>query len=292
MKNKFYSLIIILTSSQLLVSCQTTNKDKRTPQSQSLSSHNPLVRIAEKMRIAQDYRTAIPLYQQAISLEPHEPDAHLGLGKSLAALGYYDEAVKELRPLTANSKNIAAHKELGKIYIAMDKPEKCIDVYNVVHRKNPKDVSAMNGLGVCYDLKGDQNQARAWYKKALAMNPGHVGVQSNLGLSLVLEGKYKEGIEILSKIVDGPSATERDRQNLALAYGLSGNMDRAAQIYSIDLSNHDVRSNLAYIHQLISSKRQLQQQMSQATVLETEQTIAQGGESIPGGNEFLDYDQK
>ena len=71
-----------------------------------------------------------------------------------------------------------------------------------------------------------------------------LSLQNNLGLSLALGGKFDDAIKVLGDAAKSPNAGPRARQNLALVYGLSGDMDRAAKIGRLDLSEAQVRSNL------------------------------------------------
>jgi Flp pilus assembly protein TadD len=60
-------------------------------------------------------------------------------------------------------------------------------------------------------------------------------LRNNYGLSLALAGNHDEALELLSAVVDEPGATARNRQNLALAYGLAGNLVAAERISRLDL---------------------------------------------------------
>ena len=57
-------------------------------------------------------------------------------------------------------------------------------------------------------------------------------------------------IKILSQVAADPTATPRNRRNLALVYGLSGDRVRAARIGREDLSEGEVENNLAYYERL------------------------------------------
>ena len=71
-------------------------------------------------------------------------------------------------------------------------------------------------------------------------------LRNNLGLSLALSGQYAEAIELLRAIVDEPGAKARNRQNLALAYGLAGDLTAAERISRLDLDEEAVQNNLSY----------------------------------------------
>jgi DNA-binding transcriptional regulator YdaS (Cro superfamily) len=71
-------------------------------------------------------------------------------------------------------------------------------------------------------------------------------LRNNLGLSLALSGNHAESIEMLRAVVDEPGAKARNRQNLALAYGLAGDLTAAERISRLDLDEESVQNNLSY----------------------------------------------
>jgi|GEM_PF-3907028 len=119
---------------------------------------------------------------------------------------------------------------------------------------NPSDAGTLNGLAVCNDLIGQHTEAQKWYRQAIAASPMDTNLKSNYGLSLALSSKPREAIEILHEVVESESATTRDRQNLAMAYGLAGDMDTASKLFSQDLGQSEVRTNLAFVHKLASTQ--------------------------------------
>jgi cell division septation protein DedD len=94
---------------------------------------------------------------------------------------------------------------------------------------------------------GRHDLAVAAYQKGLAVSPGSVALRNNLGLSLALRGRYAEALARLRPLGEGPEASRRTRQNLALVYGLQGDLSAAHRIGRIDLSEDELRDNLAYI---------------------------------------------
>ena len=228
--------------------CEHKMEQRKKDAAASGTPISPLVRIADSMNDSQDYLTAVKLYRQALDMDPKDIDAQMGLARSLAALGHYKKAIDTLEKILVKREHPGILQELGKLYLVSNKPKECIDAYSRVIHKDGQNVAAMNGMGVCHDIEGNHKTAQQWYQKALALAPENSGVKSNVGLSLVLEGNYGEGVPILSRLADRPEATQRDRQNLATALGLSGDIEQAAQLFSIDLRKEDVRRNLAMFH--------------------------------------------
>jgi hypothetical protein len=71
-------------------------------------------------------------------------------------------------------------------------------------------------------------------------------LRNNLGLSLALSGQHAEALELLRRLVDEPGAKARNRQNLALAYALAGDLVAAERISRLDLDEEAVQNNLGY----------------------------------------------
>src|SRR5690606_10733888 len=80
------------------------------------------------------------------------------------------------------------------------------------------------------------------------------GLRNNLGLSLALAGNSADAIDVLHQLTESPDASVRNRQNLALAYGLAGDAGRASAIAQRDLPAEAIRGNLAYYEKLRSGK--------------------------------------
>lgn len=247
-KQRIFFSFFLLSIALLGTGCQNKIEQRQKEAAAAGTPYSPLVRIADSMNNSQDYVTAVKMYRQALDMDPKDIDAQMGLARSLAALGHYKKAIGVLEQILVKREHPGALRELGKIYLVNNEPNRCIDVYARVLHKDAHDIPSLNGMGVCHDIKGNHKQAQELYKKALALSPNHWGVKSNMGLSLVLEGQYDKGISMLSLIADRSEATLRDRQNLAMALGLSGDIEQAAQLYSVDLREEDVRRNLAMFH--------------------------------------------
>jgi hypothetical protein len=71
-------------------------------------------------------------------------------------------------------------------------------------------------------------------------------LRNNYGLSLALAGEHEKALQMLSAVVEEPGATARNRQNLALAHGLAGNLEAAERISRLDLDEQAVENNVAY----------------------------------------------
>ena len=211
------------------------------------SRYGTLLRLANSTRAAGDPAAAVNVYQQAIALEQGRPEAYLLLGDALIELKAFDEAAQAFQfVLKRDSGNIAAHRGYGRVMLALNRPDTAILHYRSALAADANDVQSYNGLGVAYDLNGQHDAAQTAYRDGLRIAPDSMLLRNNYGLSLALAGQHDEALEVLTAVVDEPGATARNRQNLALAYGLAGNLLAAERISRIDLDDQAVENNVAY----------------------------------------------
>lgn len=206
-----------------------------------------MMRAGDKSRDRGDYNAAAAFYQRAHEAEPDKPDALIGMGKAFAMGGAMRRSATAFRKaLVIDSESSAARRGLGNAMIAMNQADLAIREFEKVLKNNAKDHLAYNGLGVAYDSLGTHTKAQEHYYAGLEIVPGDVSLRNNLGLSLAFAGHFKGAIEILRPLALLPGASPRDRQNLALAYGLSGDMFNAEKFARLDMDAGAVRRNLSY----------------------------------------------
>ena len=98
--------------------------------------------------------------------------------------------------------------------------------------------------GVLYDHLGRFEDAQNSYGAALEFSPRNVSVLNNLSISLAQAGKLDEAISLLIDLVNSEYANPQVRQNLALLYGLKGDLAEAMSLANEDLPPETVAQNL------------------------------------------------
>jgi Flp pilus assembly protein TadD len=130
------------------------------------------------------------------------------------------------------------------------KPEFAGQPLSLAYKETPDDPKLLQLIGVADDFAGQHEEAQARYRRGLELMPGDPGLSLNLALSLALTGNYPEAVAILSPIATAPTASTRERQTLALIYGLMGDRPAAERLARIDLEPQAVQRNLAYYESL------------------------------------------
>ena len=223
-----------------------------TPRLTEVRSDNPtpartkaMLRVANASAAAGDMGTAVALYRKAHAADPRNPEILVKLGAALLRIGENDQALSVYRKATLIGGTVEAHVGMAKSLIALDKPEAAI-VQLSDALKQEESSRIYNAMGVAHDLIGDHGAAQAYYRTGLDVEPGDPGILNNLGLSLSVSGKHDEAIRVLRRSASSPRATARNRLNLALAYGMAGEMTAAAETARIDLDESAVQRNLSF----------------------------------------------
>ena len=206
-----------------------------------------MMRAGEAARKRGDLSAAVVFFRRAHKAEPKSVDPLIGLGEALTAAGIAKEGAQAFREaLAIDAKNSRALRGLGNALIAQDQLDLAVEQFDKALAVNPKDFRAYNGLGVAYDTMADHTKAQEFYYAGLETAPGDVNLRNNLGLSLAFSGHFNGAIEILRPLALRPGATARDRQNLALAYGLAGDTANAKKFARLDMDQRSVERNLNY----------------------------------------------
>ena len=76
-----------------------------------------------------------------------------------------------------------------------------------------------------------------------------------MGLSLLLQNKVKDAIFYLENACSFPDAHINYRSNLALAYGLSGNMKKARETYAKDYDDEALEERMANLEDILADRQ-------------------------------------
>lgn len=212
-----------------------------------LTDAGRLVRMGQRSLAAGDPTTAVGFLEQALAIDRTNREAAVLLGNANLGLGRPQDAAAAFGlVLQDGSTDREAAIGYAKAMIGIGRSETAEAHLEPLVRQRPDDVEASNLLGVALDLQGEHDLAVGVYRDSLALSPGEPALLNNLGLSLALAGRHDEAIAVLRPLAEGYTSSARARQNLALAYGLRGDLAAADRWSRMDLADADVTNNLRY----------------------------------------------
>lgn len=278
----------VATTLLVLAACTTTTTtvdhgpDLNPVLRNSSPSDMSELHIADSALNSGNIDLATSLFQKIVAADPKSSAGLTGLGNTMYTVGDFTRAgVYYARASQTEPKALGPLIGLARVAIRQRRFDDAIALYGKVLVLSPGDSLAQAGLGAALDMKGDHAAAQAELRAALNSNPGDPVLSINLGLSLVLGGNPREGANVLLDVTRFPSAPPQAMQDLALAYGMLGNSQAAAEILERDLPKASVDDNLRFYEiqrtNLTRSGAASAQVPQGAAVVKTLPVVAQSG---------------
>ena len=186
------------------------------------------------------------LYKQAIALSKGQIVAHTSLAKLYDASGKPEKAIvvlqdaKKLQPT-----NLLVNQMLGKYYIGVGDGKSALSYFADGLKRDKYQIDLLNGKAVSLDLMNEYESAQKTYQTAINLASARLVekdfLYNNMAMSKMMSGDYGSAIEMFKTIKNKDALM---RQNLAMAYAMSGDKKNAKYWASKDLSRDAVKSNL------------------------------------------------
>jgi Flp pilus assembly protein TadD len=214
-------------------------------------SYEALMRIGAAALAGGDPVNALSVFRRAAEIRPSAPGAFVAIGDALLQIGSVDEAILAYNSALARDGNdLAAQLGLSRAYLESGRPQLAREPLAKALTQSPNDPRALLLTGVTEDLAGQHAAAQSSYRQGLKYAPTNPALTVDLALSLALSNDYPAAVAELEPVAMAPAASARERQSLALIYGLEGNEAEAARIGRIDLDQASVAHNLAIYRML------------------------------------------
>jgi Flp pilus assembly protein TadD len=214
-------------------------------------TYETLMRVGAAARAGGDLANAVSIYRRAATIEQLNPAPFVAAGNVLTEMNQIDEAILAYKSaLDRVANDPEALRGLAKAYLRTARPELAGAPLSVAYKQTPDDPKLLQLIGVADDFIGQHKEAQARYHRGLELLPADPALTVDLALSLALTGNYPEAIGLLRPVAIAPTASPRERQTLALVYGLAGDQAAAEQMARRDLDQTSVQHNLAYYDRL------------------------------------------
>ena len=213
----------------------------------AVASYSALMRIGAAAEAGGDFASAVGVFRRAAQLDTDTAAPLVGAGNALLDMGQVNEAIVSFNnALKRQPHDPEALRSLARAYLKTGRPGLAGAPLEVAYQDTPNDPKLLQLIGVTDDFLGQHREAQKRYRRALELKPGDPAVTLNLALSLALSEDFEQAITLLRPVATAPTASPRDRQTLALIYGLKGDRTQAAQLARADLDPASVEHNLAY----------------------------------------------
>jgi Flp pilus assembly protein TadD len=260
---RLFSLILLLP---LLVACNDPTVDQwidpdktfsKLPQPEVPSVNQTLEKSANDALEAGDIKRAAQFYKQLLDSDKATAadkmryrtalaDASRRAGDNAGARKLFDQILKD------DPRNVDALEGKGLALMAEGKSAEAGRVLAQVLENDPKRWRTLNALGILFVTKNMIPEAVEYFTEALKVSPDNSAVLNNVGLARAIEGNFPRAVEALQQAVKMSNTDARRKQvnlNLALVYGISGDMDSARVVAEKYLDGAALDNNLGlYSH--------------------------------------------
>lgn len=154
---------------------------------------------------------------------------------------------------------LVARHTLGNLYQKAGDLEKATECFEYIVDRNPKDIAALNSLGLAYCKQNKYQEAIFSYKKAIALNPGFRLVHKNLASCMLKyawnylkDREYDKAMPLLSEALEHDPTLVEAHGGLGLIYSENGRTKKAIEEYKkeilINPNNAVVRNRLGILY--------------------------------------------
>lgn len=202
---------------------------------------------AENLKRTGNYEAAAQGFATIYAKDSSAVDAAIELAAVERKLGQPENAVELLGKVHKDyPESTSVLSQLGYALIDAGKTEDAVKLFDGLIALDPRNPQGYSGKAVAFDKSGNHLAAQDIYLEAMAAAPDSLTIRNNLAMSLILNGEPHEAITVLEPVYEAGKSNPTIRQNLALAYGLTGNEARALELNLRDLPPEQAKENLRF----------------------------------------------
>ncbi len=128
------------------------------------------------------------LINQAISIDPNDPEKLHARGQIYSALKKPNEAIADYKKaIQLNNRIFQYHYNLGNVHFDYRQFQEAVDCYTKAIELNPNDSDIYSNRGMCLIQVSKRKDAYNDFKKALQMNPHDQPAKNGLNILLSVD---------------------------------------------------------------------------------------------------------
>jgi tetratricopeptide (TPR) repeat protein len=172
-----------------------------------------------------------------VEVHPHSTRPKLNLALALINRGTTDAAVEILQEiLKTEPSNYVALTSLALLFFNRGELRDAAETYSRVHIAYPKDPSPLINLASIALRSEDFIEASGYLEKAVALDGCSVMAKYLWAMVLLRLGKHNQSVALLRASLRDSVPSAELNQGLAIAYLVSGDLNRAERAFSIALA--------------------------------------------------------
>lgn len=190
-----------------------------------------------------NFDLALPLFREAIRLDPHAPQPRAGVVEALIQkhgdtndIRWLAEAERELvAARTLNPDSVAVLLAAGRLDVARGRYEKAMDSYHRVAERQPRNIEVLLRVAQVNDLWDLPGEAVKSYQQAIALDSHYYETYQELGAFYHRRGEYAQAAEQFREVIKRAPRFHTAYTNLGGTLTDMGQYDQAVQALQASL---------------------------------------------------------
>ena len=213
-----------------------------------------LIQQAEKYEMEEKIEEAAAIYEKIISLRPNVATSYVNLALMKARMMKIDETIQVLEQgLEKIPESEILLSRLGHTFMLAGRLKKALDTFSLILKNNPRHFDALLGSAWMLELMDQKQDALAYYRKALEVEPENKFGRKRFALNLATEGQLSQAIEIFIKLKREYPDDYEIYQDLGIAYGHAGDITQSIENLEMAVS---IRPNpVSYLNLAVAMKK-------------------------------------
>jgi len=158
---------------------------------------------ATRLYNEQKYEEALPVFEEAIKLNPENWAYYFNQGLTCKKLNKIQEAKEAFKKaVELNPQSFSSNKELGELLAQDGDFTGAVDYYRRAAEINPDDPDGHYNLGVCLINLGQAEEALIQFQRTVELKPDYAEAYFQLGSLYISQNKTQEAISRLEKFLE------------------------------------------------------------------------------------------
>jgi Flp pilus assembly protein TadD len=263
--HKFFKIILLL----VIVGCSTTQIEQNDVVKNKFTKSQDIQDAENYYHIA-EYAKAAEAFKNIQDADKYSQETLFIYAESLRLSNDVNEAIEIYdKIININSDYLQAIEGKALCFVSQGDFSAAAVLLNKVLAADATKWRTINALGVIYALKGELAEAVEYYELAMQVSENNPVIANNLGLSLAFSGLHDEGKKVIEESLSNVLQHETEKfkkieYNLALIYGMAGDMDTSADILRKYLAESEILNNLGFYAKLSKDKELAKSYLSEA----------------------------
>ncbi|WP_432821176.1 tetratricopeptide repeat protein [Trichloromonas sp.] len=242
----------------------TDNSANTEDQLKNLSSEE--LRDKGKVHLAQGNLPLAKIhFLLSVKKAPEELPAYIDLAKTMELEGHPRQAEDIYSfVLSKESNNIPALLGQGRLQRNQGATANALETFKKANLSDSSNVEVMTELAITYDILGKEPLAEMLYLTVIGLRPENAAAYNNLGFNFLLQKKYSKAISNFHIAMIKDPKNKTYQTNLATAYALIGQENKALVIFERAMDPPAAYNNLGYIYMTQGMTREAKEALQHA----------------------------